>query len=145
MRARKEERKDESDSGLMTTIMTESVQNWHFYLEAWGAKTTHDTHKNVSGMEDTLEEIFLSHNLLGDNLSPVFSTRFDTKTYFIRFPLTQNSFSSLLCNDHPPQRVPEPEVPARARPLPQRTHRHRGEPDQGLRGTQGTKRLLERG
>ena len=86
MRARKEERKDESDSGLMTTIMTESVQNWHFYLEAWGAKTTHDTHKNVSGMEDTMEEIFLSHNLLGDNLSPVFSTRFDTKTCFIRFP-----------------------------------------------------------
>ena len=88
--------------GLMTTIMTESVQNWHFYLEAWGAKTTHDTHKNVSGMEDTLEEIFLSHNLLGDNLSPVFSTRFDTKTCFIRFPLTQNSFSSLLCNVHLP-------------------------------------------
>ena len=25
-------------------------------------------------MEDTLEEIYLSHNLLGDNLSPVFST-----------------------------------------------------------------------
>ena len=87
--------------GLMTTIMTESVQNWHFYLEAWGGQTTHDTHKNVSGMEDTLEEIFLSHNLLGDNLSPVFSTRFDTKTCFIRFPLTQNSFSSLLCNSAP--------------------------------------------
>jgi len=26
------------------------------------------------GMEDTLEEIYLSHNLLGDNLSPLFST-----------------------------------------------------------------------
>ena len=26
------------------------------------------------GMEDTLEEIYLSHNLLGDNLSPIFSS-----------------------------------------------------------------------
>ena len=26
------------------------------------------------GMEDTLEEIYLSHNMLGDNLNPVFST-----------------------------------------------------------------------
>ena len=34
-----------------------------------------------AGMEDTLEEIYLSNNLLGDNLSPVFSTRFTTYLY----------------------------------------------------------------
>ena len=28
----------------------------------------------LDGMEDTLEEIYLGHNLLGDNLSPVFTT-----------------------------------------------------------------------
>ena len=48
------------------------------------------------GMEDTLEEIYLSHNMLGDNLNPVFSTdEFRYLQYLRVLDLSYNGLSGI--------------------------------------------------
>ena len=48
------------------------------------------------GMEDTLEEIYLSHNMLGDNLNPVFSTgEFKHLKYLRVLDLSFNGLSGI--------------------------------------------------
>ena len=48
------------------------------------------------GMEDTLEEIYISHNMLGDNLNPVFSTDEFKNLKFLRsLDLSYNGLSGI--------------------------------------------------
>ena len=48
------------------------------------------------GMEDTLEEIYISHNMLGDNLNPVFSTDEFKNLKFLRsLDLSYNRLSGI--------------------------------------------------
>ena len=48
------------------------------------------------GTEDTLEEIYLSHNMLGDNLNPVFSTDEFKNLKFLRsLDLSFNGLSGI--------------------------------------------------
>ena len=52
-----------------------------------------------AGLEDTLEEIYLSHNLLGDNLSPVFSTSEFQNLQFLRvLDLSYNGLTGIAKN-----------------------------------------------
>lgn len=52
-----------------------------------------------TGLEDTLEEIYLSHNLLGDNLSPVFSTSEFQNLRFLRvLDLSHNGLTGIAKN-----------------------------------------------
>ena len=48
------------------------------------------------GTEDTLEEIYLSHNMLGDNLNPVFSTdEFRNLKYLRVLDLSYNGLAGI--------------------------------------------------
>ena len=51
------------------------------------------------GMEDTLEEIYLNHNLLGDSLNPVFTTDEFYKLKFLRvLDISHNGIAGISAN-----------------------------------------------